>query len=118
MGLEWLRQRVDQIVSRTRSRLAPWLAAGGTILALVTVVVSALDAVSAQQAVAMALVAGLTTMGGLVAVLVPDAWVAWRRGFRHGCEVALRSDPHPVAIDTSATPMRDARFAPGGRSAG
>jgi uncharacterized membrane protein len=118
MGRESLSQRFGQIRSGVRSRLARWIAAGGTVLALVTVVVSALDAVSAQQAIAMSLVAGLTTMGGLIAVLVPDAWVAWRRGFRHGCEATLRADAHPLTVDTAPAPIRDSRFAPGGRSAG
>ena len=84
MGGWSVAQYLRMIRSNPRTRLAPWSAVVGGVLSLVTVIVSALDAVSAQQAIAMALPAGLMTVFGLIAMAVPDAWVAWRRGFQHG----------------------------------
>jgi hypothetical protein len=72
----------------------------GAILDVATVIVCALNAISAQQAIAMALPAALLTAGGLIALLLPDPWCAWRRGFMHGCQAAARSDPSP-AVDVA-----------------
>ena len=71
-----------------RARLAAWTIAVGVLLSSAAVAVSALNAVSTQQAIAMALPAVLITVGGIVGRIVPDAWTAWRRGFRCGCEAA------------------------------
>ena len=108
MGGWSLWQHLQMIRSSSRSRLAPWYTAAGVGLSVVTVIVSALNAISAQQAVALALPAGMMTLGGLVAMAVPDAWVAWRRGFEHGCEAAARSDQSSLAIDV-APPKASAR---------
>lgn len=67
--------------------------AGGA-LGLITVILSAINAISAQQAIAMALPAGVTTVGGQINLLVADSWTAWRRGFRQGCETGLRWFSH------------------------
>ena len=74
-----------------RARFAAWTTALGIALSSVTVALSALNAISAQQAIAMALPAVLITVSGIAGRIVPDAWIAWRRGFRHGCEAALTS---------------------------
>src|SRR4029077_12635643 len=63
--------------------------AGGA-LGLITVILSAINAISAQQAIAMALPAGVTAIGGQINLLVSDSWTAWRRGFRQGCEAGIR----------------------------
>jgi hypothetical protein len=84
-----------------RARLAAWITAAGIALSLVTVAISALNAITTQQAIAMAVPAVLITISGLGGQLVPDAWIAWRRGFRHGCEAALTSQ-------ASLTPADDA----------
>jgi hypothetical protein len=76
------------------------------------VIVSALNVISAQQAIAMALPAVLTTVGGLIALTVPDAWAAWRRGFQHGCDAALRCEQHPLAVDLTGKGFRKARLYP------
>jgi hypothetical protein len=76
-----------------RARLAAWATGVGLVLSSVTVALSALNAVSTQQAIAMALPAVLITVGGIAGRIVPDAWIAWRRGFRHGCEAALIGQP-------------------------
>ena len=95
------------IRSNPRTRLAPWCAAVGATLSLITVIVSALDAVTAQQAIAMALPAGMSTLIGLIGMTVPDAWVAWRRGFQHGYETAARSEPLSLAVDRPAKGFRE-----------
>jgi len=74
-----------------RAKLAAWDAALGIVLSSATVILSAVNVLSVQQTIAMALVATLTTLGGLIAWIVPDAWIAWRRGFRQGCAVASHS---------------------------
>ena len=95
------------IRSNPRTRLAPWCAALGAALSLITVIVSALDVVSAQQAIAMALPAGMTTVVGLIAMTVPDAWVAWRRGFQHGYETAAKSEPLSLAVEHNSKGFRE-----------
>jgi hypothetical protein len=39
----------------------------------------------------MAVPAVLITVGGIAGRIVLDAWIAWQRGFRHGCEAAMTS---------------------------
>ncbi len=91
---EWRRVQLRPAVSAWRRvRLAAWAIAAGLGLSSVTVALSALNAVSTQQAIALALPAVLITVGGIAGRIVPDAWIAWRRGFRHGCEAALVSQP-------------------------
>jgi uncharacterized membrane protein len=99
-------QYLRMIRSNPRTRLAPWCAAFGAVLSLVTVIVSALDAISAQQAIAMALPAGMTTVFGMIAMTVPDAWVAWRRGFQHGYETAVKSEPLSLAVEHNSKGFR------------
>jgi|ERR1700722_1361469 len=62
----------------------------GTVLGLAAVLLSGFNRVSPQQAVAMALPALMLTIGGMLWILVPDSWTAWRRGFRQGCQVGMR----------------------------
>lgn len=83
-----------------RARLAAWNTAVGIVLSSVTVALSALNAISTQQAIAMALPAVLVTVGGMVGRVVPDAWIAWRRGFRHGCEAARTSQRRAYLLRT------------------
>ncbi|HWF83048.1 MAG TPA: hypothetical protein VN695_20925 [Streptosporangiaceae bacterium] len=70
---------------------------------MITVILSASNQVSAQQAIAMALSAGVIAQGGLLGLFIPDAWTAWRRGFQHGCEAALKSQSDDLGVD-SKTP--------------
>ncbi len=81
----------------------------GTVLDVATVIVCALNAVSAQQAIAMALPAGLITAGGVIALLVRDPWVAWRRGFEQGSAAAGRCDPGPMLVDVTPKNVGDIR---------
>lgn len=104
-----LRQQHDWMY-RTRAKRALWSMVAGIVLDVATVIVCALDAVSAQQAIAMALPAGLITAGGFIALLVPDPWIAWRRGFMHGCEAAARCDPRPTTVDSAQKGLRKVRL--------
>jgi uncharacterized membrane protein len=72
-----------------RDRLAAWNTSGGIALSVATVSLSALDAISTQHAIAIAVPAVLITVGGMAGRIVPNAWTAWRRGFRQGCEAAM-----------------------------
>jgi hypothetical protein len=65
---------------------ARWAWCGG-ILGFITMILGSFNLVDAQQLIALALPATIMTTGGLVNVLVPDAWTAWRRGFEQGCRV-------------------------------
>jgi hypothetical protein len=86
-----------------------WVVAG-MILDAATVIVCALNVVSAQQAVAMALPAGLITAGGMIGSLLRDPCVAWRRGFQHGLDAAARSDGAPVAVNDTTKSARRVRL--------
>jgi uncharacterized membrane protein len=92
---------------RRRARLAVWNTAVGIALSSVTVALSALNAISTQQAIAMALPAVLITVSGLAGCIVPDAWIAWRRGFRHGCEAALTSQAYVLRPDDAGNKPRE-----------
>ena len=78
-------------------RTASWLHArpailgtcAGAALGLTTVMLSAINAISAQQAIAMALPSMVAVIGGLVHMIVHDSWTAWQRGFQQGCRVSI-----------------------------
>lgn len=82
-----------------RPRAAIQVICAGGILGLVTVLVSAVNAVSSPQSVALALASGLTIGGGLLgqitAALLPELRIAWRRGFQHGLHAGLRTQAIP-----------------------
>jgi hypothetical protein len=81
-------------------------AVAGLVLDAATVTVCLLNVVSAQQAIAMALPAALTTSVGVIGLLVPDPWTAWRRGFQHGCATAARCQACQVAVDVAPQSVR------------
>jgi hypothetical protein len=89
-----------------------WLAACiavGIALSTVTVALAALNAISTQQAIALAFAAVLITLGGAAGRIVSDAWIAWRRGFRRGCEAAaaLTSQADLIRADDAANQERE-----------
>jgi hypothetical protein len=98
----------------------------GIVLGLCTVLVSATNMISAQQAIAMALPAIVGIIGGLVRSLVFDSWTAWRRGFEQGCQTALAygrpnssaNDPGVSDLNGATTPVRLAPPLPRPRSPG
>jgi hypothetical protein len=69
---------------RPRVVRAAWGAAAGIILGTSAVICLALHAISGQQAVAMALPAGLLIVGGLTVAALPDRATGQRRGFGAG----------------------------------
>jgi hypothetical protein len=70
----------------------------GAVVTLVTVILSATGTIGSGQAFALASPATTIILGGLIGMTVPDAWTAWRRGFRHGCEAALKSESPPPRL--------------------
>jgi hypothetical protein len=96
---------------RRRARFAAWSTAVGIALSSVTVALSALNTISTQQAIAMALPAVLITVGGIAGWIVPDAWTAWRRGFRHGCEAALTNQAYLLQASDSESKAGEIRVA-------
>jgi hypothetical protein len=107
------RQQLRSVVSgKRRARLATWTTAGGVGLCAITEALSVTNAISTQQAIAMALPAVIITVSGIVGRVVPDAWIAWRRGFRHGCEAAIASQRQAYALraDEEADRMGEIRL--------
>ncbi len=100
--------------------------AAGIFLTLLTVVLSSFNAISVQQSIALGLPAAVTTLGAWIDMIVPDAWVAWRRGFQQGCKVAMECQstlqaataaPHPIPPDSgepTVTDLSARRGAPSG----
>lgn len=102
-----LRQRFGRARLSRRERLAAWCTVVGITTVVVTVIVCATNAISAQQAIAMALSAGVTALSGLLGLIVPDAWTAWRRGFRQGCEAAMRCQSDSLDTTTNTKTRRE-----------
>jgi hypothetical protein len=101
----------------TRAPRALFCVVAGMVLDVATVIICALNVVSAQQAIAMALPAGLITAGGMIGLLLPDPWVAWRRGFEHGCAAAAgpgssigSGSSSPVAVNGTRKSARHVRL--------
>lgn len=82
---QWMRLAVAW--GQTRPEVVA--ACAGAALGLSTVVLSATNTISAQQAIAMAVPAIVAITVGLVRMVVRDSWTAWRRGFEQGCQAAL-----------------------------
>ena len=101
------RQWPGRARSSPRERLAAWCTVVGITTVVITVILSAINAVSAQQAIAMALPAGVTALGGWLGLIIPDAWTAWRRGFRQGCEAAQRCQPGGLGSDVTTKTRRE-----------
>ena len=82
--------------------------AAGTFLTVLAMFLGISNAISAQQIIALALVAAVSTLGGLIRMIVPDTWIAWRRGFQHGCEVAIscQASHLDVKADPDTIPPR------------
>lgn len=72
------------------------LCAGG-VLGVATIIVSAMDAVSAPVALAMATVSMSAMAAGLVGWTLPGARTAWWRGYRRGLEAGKANTPRPNA---------------------
>jgi hypothetical protein len=88
-------QPLPKAARQAQPKLALLGLAGGGILTGITVALSAVNAVSPQQSIALALPAALLTIGGLIRAAAPDAWTAWRRGFKAGCDSARQLPAWP-----------------------
>jgi hypothetical protein len=111
MGGEWHWRRLRPAIATWRpARVAAWTTATGIALSSVTIVVSALNTVTTQQAIALAVPAVLITVGGLAFRVVPDAWIAWRRGFRHGCQAAATSETCLTRADDAGSSFGQIRL--------
>lgn len=77
-----------------------FLSAGG-LLTLATMGLCISNRVSILEAIALALAATVTTLGGWIGLLIPDALVAWRRGFKQGCKVALECQASGLPINAA-----------------
>lgn len=82
-------QRMYRAARWNVAKSAIFCISAGTVLGLLTVLLSGFNRVSPQQAVALALPAVVLTIGGLIWKLIPDSWTAWRRGFRQGCRAGM-----------------------------
>jgi hypothetical protein len=96
-------QRARHVISWGQARPGIMVTCVGAVLGLTTVVFSATNTISAQQAIAMAVPAIVSITGGLIHTLVLDSWTAWRRGFEQGCQAALVYRPHGLNTDGSTT---------------
>jgi hypothetical protein len=72
-------------------RPAALCAATGGSLTLATVVLGLFNKLSAQQLIALAVLATLAT-AGWIGLVIPDAWAAWRRGFQQGFKLAMNRE--------------------------
>lgn len=96
---EGMRRMADGAVGRRHAekRIRPRVRTGvistgaGLLLTVLTTALCIANAISTLQAIALAVPAIVGTLGGWISVTVPDAWMAWRRGFQQGCKVAMSS---------------------------
>lgn len=92
---------------RSHVRAAMLVTAAGALLALATIVLGFVTDISPQGAIALAMVATLSTLGGMLGVIVPDPWAAWRRGFAQGCKAAETYQTHRLPSETAGKPTQD-----------
>jgi hypothetical protein len=104
------RQQSGAIRVLPKVRPSVWYAVVGIALSITTVVLSALNAVSPQQSIAMAIPAVLATLSGLTRLVVGDAAIAWRRGFKQGCSVGLAYRPDDLTAALTAKARREVRL--------
>jgi hypothetical protein len=96
-------------------RVASWLHARpailgtftGAALGLSTVILSAINAISAQQAIAMALPSIVALVGGLLHMIILDPWTAWQRGFQQGCQASAPCRLRVLDGGAAPVPGRD-----------
>jgi len=89
-----------------RIRLAQVSTCSGVLLTLITTTLCASNAISTLQAIALALAATVATLGGWFSMTVPDAWIAWRRGFQHGRKIAMSCQTSALLDRPAAKPIR------------
>ena len=96
------RKHADRRI-RPRVRTGVVSTSAGVLLTLLTTALCVADAISTLQAIALSLPAVVFTLGGWISVTVPDAWIAWRRGFQQGCKVGMSSQVAPASDKSTVT---------------
>ncbi len=91
--------------SRLAKPAALYTCAGGA-LGLTSVTLAAFNAISAQQAIALALPAAVTIIVAHINVRVPDSLAAWRRGFQQGCQACKLCQMPDASSGLAALPGR------------
>ena len=79
----------DNRVPRQRARLAASCQAVGALVAIATVALAALNVLTAQQTVAVGLLAVLLIAGGVIAASTIDTDTAEQLGFRAGLHAGM-----------------------------
>jgi hypothetical protein len=90
---------------RPRVRTGVISTSAGILLTLITTALCVANAISTLQAIALALPATVATLGGWISVTVPDAWMAWRRGFQQGCKITMNSQISPASDQSTVTDL-------------
>ena len=99
-------QRTRDATSWRQAKYARLCTYTGGILGLITVILAMLNTISAQQAIAMSLPAAVAIIGGLMGVLIPDPWTAWRRVFRQGCQSCIQCKLASLNSDLTESAIR------------
>jgi hypothetical protein len=79
----------------------------GLVTSLITVIVCAMNVIHGSLSFALAVPACLTSVGGLLGLIIPDAWTAWRRGFQQGWQTAMQAQPDGLGSDIPAKARRE-----------
>jgi hypothetical protein len=100
---QWMRRAA----ARLQARLAILGTCAGAALGVSTVILSAINAISAQQAIAMALSANVALIGGLLRTIILDPRTAWQRGFQQGYQIRVPHQPSGPDPRVAAVPGHD-----------
>jgi hypothetical protein len=85
-------------------RSAAGFMAVGAFLTVLTMALCFSNAVSTKDAIALALPAAVITLRGWIGIIVPDAFIAWRKGFQEGCKAAQMADPSAMPAASQVPP--------------
>jgi len=105
----WMRRATAWL----QTRLAILGTCTGAALGVSTVILSAINAISAQQAIAMALSANVALVGGLLRTIILNPRTAWQRGFEQGYQIRVPRQPSGLDPRVTAVPGRDDAGKPG-----
>jgi len=87
-------------------RPAAVFAVFGGALALITIAIGLLDALSVTKVIALSLASGAITIAGLINCLISDSRTARRRGFQLGFRVGVATQRYGSRPDGSAMSTR------------
>ena len=75
----------------------------GGILVLITSILGAFTHLDVHRLIALAVLAIVITISGLISMLIPNAGVAWRRGFEQGCRAGSLAEREGPSAGTPVT---------------